>query len=86
MALAQRVTQSVISRLICSGLRRPRARYILILVSLYQGGVELVPLLDRRRYPSAPDDPLSPAPGPRARAHLPTTDVTNATKVKEEVK
>ncbi|KAE8742446.1 hypothetical protein FOCC_FOCC012000 [Frankliniella occidentalis] len=53
-------------------------------------GVELVPLLDRRRYPSAPDDPLSPTPRPRAGqgrqgAHLPTTDVTNVTKVKEDV-
>ncbi|KAK3928525.1 Protein unc-79-like protein [Frankliniella fusca] len=57
-----------------------------------RAGVELVPLLDRRRYPGhgVPDDPLSPTPRPRARqgrpgAHLPTTDVTNVTKVKEDV-
>ncbi|KAJ1527658.1 hypothetical protein ONE63_007620 [Megalurothrips usitatus] len=47
-------------------------------------GVELVPLLDRRRH----EDPLSPAPRVRGHsrpgAHLPTTDVTNVTKVKED--
>lgn len=49
-----------------------------------QAGVELVPLLDRRRHPL--DEPLSPLLRPRVRAHLPTTDVTNVTKVKEEVR
>ncbi len=63
----------------------------MVLLMVPQAGVELVPLLDRRRYPGAGDDPRSPTPRPRARqgrpgAHLPTTDVTNVTKVKEDVR